>query len=107
MGWTVYYRGQADSPITDAEKQILAGHVAEWTAKLHEGSEGYGWREEDDGKLLTGFTKVQSSEDDQADYVTVVRATQEIEELLPRFAFLVSDDFVITEDTKPSDAEPE
>ena len=106
MGWTVYYRGRAESPILDAEKLLLERHSAEWTAKLNEGCEPYGWREEASGTVISGFTKVHYSSDDQGDFVTVVRATQELETLLPRFEFTVSDDYVITEQTKPSDAEP-
>jgi hypothetical protein len=107
MGWTVYYRGQADAPINTEEKSVLDRHVASWTAKLHDGCEPYGWREEDDGKVISGYTKVHYSSDDQGDYVTVVRAAQELEGLLPRFAFTISDDYVVTEDTKPSEVEPE
>lgn len=107
MGWTVYYRGQADSPITDAERALLDRHVAAWSPKLHDGSEDYAWEVRDDGATLSGFTKIQSSDDDQADFVTLIRAAQELETLLPRFRFLVSDDYVVTEDTRPADVEPE
>jgi hypothetical protein len=107
MGWTVYYRGEADAPITDNERQVLARHVETWTAKLHEGSEAYGWKVEDGGTKLSGYTKIQYSEDDQGDYVTLIRAAQELEGLLPRFRFLVSDDYVVPDDTRPSEVEPE
>ena len=107
MGWTVYYQGEADSPITDDERELLAGHVAEWSPQLDEGSEPYAWREEADGRRLVGFTKIQSSADDQGDFVTLIRATQDLEQRLPRFKFLVSDDYVVTESTPPSEVEPE
>jgi hypothetical protein len=86
---------------------ILARHTETWTSKLNEGCESCGWNDEDGGKVISGFTKVQYSSDDQGELVTVARATHEIEGLVPRFAFTVSDDDVITEEPKPSEAEPE
>jgi hypothetical protein len=107
MGWTVYYEGKADGPITDEERTILDQHVATWSPQLNEGSEAYDWKLEDEGRALSGFTKIHYSSDDQADFVTLIRAAQELEGLLPRFRFLVSDDYVVTEATAPSDVEPE
>lgn len=107
MGWTVYYQGSSETPITDEERNILEGHVGVWTKKLEKGSEPYAWKIGDDGKALSGSTKIHFSEDDRGDFVTVIRATQELERLLPRFRFLVSDDYVVTEDTAPSAVEPE
>lgn len=107
MGWTVYYKGTADSAITTEESELLDRHVATWNKKLHDGSEPYRWEVEDDGKRLSGFTKIQFSTDDQGDFVTLVRAAQELEGLLPRYRFLMSDDYVVTEDTVPSEVEPE
>jgi hypothetical protein len=106
MGWTVYYSGEAESPLTDEERSMLAAHVATWTTKLHDRCEPYAWSEEAKGLVIRGMTKVAASTDDQGDFVAVVRATQELETLLPRFESVISDDYVITE-TRPSDAEPE
>lgn len=107
MGWTVYYEGHTDDPISDGERATLAAHTAEWTARLHDGCESYAWREEQSGRVIRGMTKVQGSSDDQADFATIVRATQELETLLDRFEFTISDDYVVTEKTKPSDVAPE
>jgi hypothetical protein len=107
MGWSVYYRGVAEAAITSDERDVLAAHVATWSPKLHDGSEPYGWSVEDGGTVLSGTTKIHYSSDKDADFVTLVHAAQELEALLPRFTFEISDDYIVTEGTLPSEVEPE
>jgi hypothetical protein len=108
VGWTVYYEATLsdglDPVLSEVERGALAEHVRRWNERLHVGAEPYAYDEEesDEPMRLHGWTKIQSSEEPEEDFLTLIAAVRELAGLLPRFAFSVSDDYLLIDAVVPS-----
>ncbi|MEC7987048.1 MAG: hypothetical protein VX278_17900 [Myxococcota bacterium] len=94
MGYTLYYNGSSETPITDAQRAVIAANVETWSAKLSEESEAYMWEVSEDGLELSGWTKPSSDDDEmEEDMEVIVSAVRDLQKALPDVRFTVTDDF--------------
>ena len=94
MGYTVYYQGCSDTPLTPEQRKIVTANVAKWSVRLSESAEDYSWEYEDDGCQLSGFTKPGMDADDMdADINVLIAAVRELQAALQNVKFTVSDDY--------------
>jgi len=107
MGWSIYYRIRCDRDWTDSDRHCLQEHVQRWSGKLSRLSEPY-----DVGGLFGrnefhGATRPAPSPRAALDYVTIVQALRELEELFPEAEVRVSDDSGIHTDSRPNEIDLE
>jgi hypothetical protein len=126
MGWTVHYRAVVDGAIGDDDRSLLAEQTSKWSGELGEGSESYWWEIldaakaaqifgrydmktgafqpavcEPDKTYLWGFTKIQYSADQRADFCTMVAALKDLAAARPGWHITASDDYEYLRDTDP------
>lgn len=95
MGYTIWYEGTSETPITPEQLAQANAHAAEWTTKLSKTAERYAWEidGEDDCKI-SGWTKPGLDEDDmEEDVETLIAAVRTLDSEMEGVTFTVTDDY--------------
>lgn len=94
MGYTVWYEGLSETPITPEQLAIARQNAAKWTTKLSDTAESYAWDiDDDDDCKLSGSTKPSLDMDELDDDVdTIVAAVAELDQALDGVELTVTDD---------------
>ena len=94
MGYTVWYKGVSEHPITGAQLDAARANAAEWTDRLSDTAEGYEWSiDDDDDCAISGYTKPGLDDDMDEDVELLVQAVSALAAKLPALSFTVSDDY--------------
>jgi hypothetical protein len=117
VGWSVHHKTVISGALEAADRACLHDWAERWTERLTHGCEYIRWQELDeddaaqifaeyapDGTLipfapvpgatyLWGFTKVQYSQDPEADFCTLIAALKELAAAQPSWRITVSDDY--------------
>ena len=94
MGYTLYYNGSSETPLSDAQRAMVAANVEKWNVKLSDNAEGYVWEYSEDGLELSGWSKPSFDDDEMdSDMNVIVSAVRALQKALPGVRFTVTDDF--------------
>jgi len=93
MGYTLYYEGTSEIPLTPEEREALKEHEARWNRRLSSTSEDYSYSVTDRGRDLRGCTKPGRDDAMDEDVETITDAVEELDRRLPNFQFTVTDDY--------------
>jgi hypothetical protein len=92
MGWSVYYRLERDTPLTEAEQERLTAHVAAYADRRWE-REGFKLSFPADGSCVArGFTK-PPGETDHDDWRVLLRAITQLLTMIEGATLTVGDDY--------------
>ncbi len=108
MGYTIFYEGRSEYPLTDDEHAKLHENVLVWDTRLSEVSEDYGFTYSDGTRRLSGSTKIGYSETEEShDLDMLLYAIEELDQILPGYHFTVHDDSDALLFESPAPAPPE
>lgn len=107
MGWSIRYRIVCEREWSEADRRRLTEHVQKWGEKLSPHSDGYNVQGMAAERDFHGRTKPPPSRAAASDYVNLVRALQELEELFPEAEVFISDDGEIYTDARPDEIDLE
>lgn len=95
MGYTIWYEGRSEAPITEAQLAQANASAAAWTKKLSDSAEDYAWEiDGDDECVMSGWTKPSMDDDEMEDDVdTLIEAVRALDEQMEGIAFTVTDDY--------------
>jgi len=95
VGYTIWYEGTSETPITPEQLAQAQEHAARWTTKLSESAEDYRWDidDEDDCKI-SGWTKPGLDElEMEEDVDTLIDAVRTLDGEMDGLEFTVTDDY--------------
>jgi hypothetical protein len=102
MGWTIKYRIRCRRQWSAADVVRLCAHEDEWSSRLSSLSEGYSVRGIVQTDDYHGFTKPAPSPRAASDYVNIVLALRELEQLFPEAQAFISDESGVNEGARPN-----
>lgn len=104
MGWTIYFRIRTDRPWSEDDLRKLRVHAGKWSAKLSRSAEGYNLSTLPESADWRGSLKPSPDVRGASDFVTVVQALSELEQLFGARA-TVWDDYYLSDPTAPADVD--
>ncbi len=100
---SIHYRIRCERRWSEADRRRLAAHSQTWEDRLSILALGYDVRDIARESDFQSSTELAPSPRAASDYVTVVQALRELEQLFPEARASISDDFGINESVRPSD----
>jgi hypothetical protein len=104
LGWTIYFRIRTDRPWSEDDLRKLRVHAGKWSAKLSRSAEGYNLSTLPESADWRGSLKPSPDARGASDYLTVVQALSELEQLFGARA-TVWDDYYLSDPTAPAEVD--